>query len=85
MTVSLKKEKKEQLACLIRKTINKKFIKIRKLAQIIGKIVSALPGSRFGALYYRGLDKNKQYGLQESKYNYEAYVELFQESITELT
>ena len=82
MTVSLKKEKKEQLACLKRKTINKKFIKIRKLAQIIGKIVAALPGSRFGALYYRGLYKYKQYGLQKSKYNYEAYVELFQESIT---
>ena len=84
MTVLLKKEKKEQLACLIRKTINKKFIKIRKLAQIIGKIVAALPGSRFGALYYRGLEKNKQHGLQKSKFNYEAYVELFQESITEL-
>ena len=85
MTVSLKKKKKEQLACLIRKTINKKFTKIRKLAQIIGKIVGALQGSRCGALYNRGLDKNKQYCLQKSKYNYKAYVELFQESITELT
>ena len=85
MTVSLKKEKKEQLAYLIRKTINKKIIKIRKFAQIIGKIVAALPGSRFGALYYRGLDENKQYGLRKSKHNYEAYVELFQESVTELT
>ena len=63
MTVSLKKEKKEQLACLIRKAINKKFIKIRTLAQVIGKIVAALPGSRFGALYYGGLDKNRQYSL----------------------
>ena len=63
MTVSLKKEKKEQLACLIRKIINGKIIKIRKLAQIIGTIVAALPGSRFGALSYRGLVKNKQYGL----------------------
>ena len=57
MTVSLKKEKKEQLACLIRKTINKKFTKIRKLGQIVGKIVGASQGSRFGALYNRGLDK----------------------------
>ena len=51
----------------------KKIIKIRKLAQIIGKIVAALPGSKFGALYYRRLNKNKQYDLQKSKYNYEAY------------
>ena len=68
MTVSLEKEKKEQLVCLIRKTINKKFVKIRKLAQIIRKIVAVLPGSRFGALYYRGLNKNKQYGLQNMKH-----------------
>ena len=51
MTVLLKTEKKEQLPSLIRKTINKKFVKIRKLAQIIWKIVAALLGSRFGALY----------------------------------
>ena len=59
-------------------------LKIRKLSQITGKIVAALPGSRFDALYYRGLDKNKQYSLQKSTYNYEGYVELFQESITKL-
>ena len=40
---------------------------------MIGKIVAALPGSKFGALCYRRLNKNKQYGLQKSKYNYEAY------------
>ena len=47
--------------------------------------MAALPCSRFGALYYKGLNKNKHYVLQKSKYNYEAYVELFQESITEST
>ena len=47
--------------------------------------MAALPGSRCGALCYKRLDKNKQYGLQKSKYNYEAYAELYQESITELT
>ena len=35
---------------------NKKFIKIKKPAQVIGKIVAALPGPKFGALYYRGLE-----------------------------
>ena len=47
--------------------------------------MAALPGSKCGALCYKRLDKNKQYGLQKSKYNYEAYVELYQESVTELT
>ena len=63
----------------------KKIIKIRKLAQIIGKIVAALPGSKFGALYYRRLNKNKQYDLQKSKYIIMKHIEPFQESITELT
>ena len=62
----------------------KKIIKIRKLAQIIGKIVAALPGSKFGALYYRRLNKNKQYDLQKSKYIIMKHIEPFQESITEL-
>ena len=54
-----------------KKNNKQKLYKIRKFAKIIGKIVATLPGSRLGALYYRGLDKNKQYGLQKSKYNYE--------------
>ena len=66
MTVTLKKEKKEELACLIRKTINKKFIKIRKPAQIIGKIVAALPSPRFAVR-----------SAKKSKYNYEVYADLF--------
>ena len=70
-------EKGEKKAtCLPRRKIYK-FLKIRKLAQKIGKIVAALQGSKFSALYYKGLDKNKQYGLQKSKYKYESYVELF--------
>ena len=68
-----------------KKNNKQKLYKIRKFAKIIGKIVATLPGSRLGVLYYRGLDKNKQYGLRKSKYNYEVYVKLFQESITELT
>ena len=41
--------------------------------------MASLPGSKYGALYYRELDKNKQHGITQSKYNYEAYVELFHE------
>ena len=44
MTVSLKETKKKDLSNLISKTITKTFIKIRKLSQVIGKIVAALLG-----------------------------------------
>ena len=76
MTVSLNKEKKEQLACLIRKTINKEFIKIRKLVQIID--------SRLVLYTIENWTKISSTPAK-NKNNYEAYVELFQESITELT
>ena len=44
MTVSLKETKKKDLSNLISKTITKTFIKIKKLSQVIGKIVAALLG-----------------------------------------
>ena len=59
MTVSLKETKKKDLSNLISKTITKTFIKIRKLSQVIGKIVAVLPGSMYEALYYRHIEQNK--------------------------
>ena len=58
MTVSLKETKKKNLSNLISKTIAKTLIRIRKLLQVIGKIVVALPGSMCGALYYRHIELN---------------------------
>ena len=58
MTVSLKETKKKDLSNLISKTIAKTFIKIRKLSQVIKKIVQVLPGSMYGALYYRHIELN---------------------------
>ena len=58
MTFSLKETKKKDLRNLISKTIAKTFIKIRKLSQVIKKIVQVLPGSMYGALYYRHIELN---------------------------
>ena len=85
MTVSLKETKKKDLSNLISKTIAKTFIKIRKLSQVIGKIVAALPGSMYGALYYRHIELNKQHELKHAKGNYEGYVNITKESLSELT
>ena len=54
-----------------KKNNKQKLYKNKKVCKNNREIVATLPGSRLGALYYRGLDKNKQYGLQKSKYNYE--------------
>ena len=85
MTVSLKETKKKDLSNLISKTIAKTFIRIRKLLQVIGKIVAALPASVRGALYYRHIELNKPHGLRHTKGNYEGYVKTAKESLSELT
>ena len=85
MTVSLKETKNRDLSNLISKTIAKTFTRIRKLLQIIGKIVAALPGSMCGALYYRHIELNKQHGLRHTKWNYEGFVKITKESLSELT
>ena len=82
-TVSLKETKKKDH--LIFKTIAKTFMKIRKLSQVIGKIVAALPGSIYDALYYRHIELSKQHGLKHAKGNYEGYVKITKESLSELT
>ena len=85
MTVSLKETKKKDLSILISKVIAKTYIKIRKLSQEIRKIVAALPGSVYGASYCRHIELNKQHGLKHTKGNYEGYVKITKESLSEVT
>ena len=80
MTVFLKETKKEDLSNLISKTIAKTFINF--FSQVIAKIVAALPRSMYGALYYRHIDK--QHGLKHTKGNYEGFVKITKESLSEL-
>ena len=85
MTVCLKETKKKDLSNLISKTVNKNFIEIRKLSQIIGKIVAALPGSIYCALYDLHFELNKQDRLKCAKGNYEGYVEITKKYLPGLT
>ena len=81
MAVSLKETKKKDLSNLISKTIVKNFIKIRKLTQVIGKVVTALPGSMSGALYYWHIELNKQHALKHTKGIYEGYAKMTKEYV----
>ena len=47
--------------------------------------MAPLPESRYGALYYRHIELNKQHGLKQSKENYEGYAKITKESLSELT
>ena len=56
----------------------------RKLAFFIGNIVGRFTAVSFGSLYYRSLKKDKLEALKISKFNYDTYLTLLDNSITEL-
>ena len=65
MTVTMSQEKKEKLRALCLEALHTEPLTIRFVARVIGKIVSSLPGVKFGKLQYRNLerDKNKYLAL----------------------
>ena len=48
---------------------------IREVAQVIGLIVTSLPGVQLGELHYRNLEKNKIVALQTNKGNYDKIIQ----------
>ena len=59
-------------------------VKIRAVAQIIGKIIASFPGVLYGPLYYRNLERDKTSALAENKGDYDANVTLSEGSVVEL-
>ena len=84
MTVALTTEKKEKLIKMIHSLLLKDTVSIRKVATIIGKMVSSLPGSLYGPLYYRTLELDKNKALKRNRGNYESPMEISQEGKMEL-
>ena len=84
MTVALTDEKKVKLKELVISILSKDSVVIRKVASVIGKIVSSLPGSLPGAIYYRNVEKDKDKALKRNKGNYEAKMTLSPQSREEL-
>ena len=76
MTVTLTTEKKDLFKKLINEVLSSKTIRIRKLACVIGKIVSSFPASTYGPLYYRKLEKEKIAALKLNKGNYDKQMSL---------
>ena len=59
MMVYSSDKKKEKLKLLRTQALNGDILSIRFVARVIGKIVSSLPGSEFGKLHYRNLERDK--------------------------
>ena len=84
MTVSLTQEKKAKLKLLCVEALGKGNLVIRFVAQIIGKIVSSLPGVEFGRLYYRHLQRDKIKALHRSQGVYDILMHLSEAAKYEL-
>ena len=76
MTVTLTPEKKENLKDLITDVLHSTYNTIRKIACLIGKIVSCFPASIFGPLYYRSIENDKTKALKVSYGDFESKMSL---------
>lgn len=63
MTITLTQEKALALQTACITLLNTTSPTITEVAQVLGKIVSSLPGEVYGALYYRHLEQDKTRAL----------------------
>ena len=72
MTITLTIDKKAQVKAICKAMQHKHETTITEVAQLVGTLVSSLPGVQFGKLHYRNLEIEKNIALRENKGDYEA-------------
>ena len=65
-----------KIKTLILQVLNSEKITIREVPRVIGYFISSLSAVRYGALYYRALEKDKVEDLKISKGNCEAKMQI---------
>ena len=76
MTITLTDDKKVKVKANCTAMQHKHETTITELAQLVGTLVSSLPGVQFGKLHYRKLEIEKNLALREHKGNFEALISL---------
>ena len=84
MIVTLTEEKRNNLLKLLQEFVKKNVVPVRKLAQIIGKLIATFPGVMYGPLHFRQLEYNKIQGLRENGGNFEGYVHIHENAKEEI-
>ena len=85
MIITLPDLKKVNIRNLCLSTLAKNHISVRQLASLIGKFSSSFPASKWGRLYYRGLESQKIRALKNNAFNFEAKVCLDGQSKKEIS
>lgn len=83
-TISLPEDKKLKIIGLLEKVLNRPDYKIRDFAQLIGNLVAACPGVRYGWAHIKLLERKKVLALIFNRMNYEAKISISIEIRTEL-
>ena len=84
MSVTLTEEKARNLESLCISLRNNRQPTVRITAQVIGTIVSSFPASRFGALYFRALERDKTKALKANKGDFDSHMTLSPTALLEL-
>lgn len=85
MSVKLTPSKIENLKALLSDTITRAHhIRIKSIAKVIGHMISSLPGVQFGPLHYRYLEMEKIYALKLSKGNFDDFMSVSSEGLSDL-
>ena len=84
MKVFLPADKASRLVETCGKLLQQNSCKIQELAEFIGLILSYSKAADFGMLHYRSLERQKIAALRQSKGDYEASLELTDESLAEI-
>ena len=84
MTVQLTDSRKEKLKNTCFTLVNREKCTVQNLAEVIGLIVSSLPGVEHGPLHYRSLERDKSNALRENKGNFGSSMTLSPSSKAEL-
>ena len=79
MTITLNKNKKQKLKTL-GAYLSSGMTTIRTISQVLGKITSSFPATKFGQLHYRNLEVFKTRTLKYHKNNFNAKVWLSEEA-----
>jgi hypothetical protein len=84
MSVKLTGEKVQKRILDCKKLLRRKTVTIRQVAQVIGFLVSSIPGVQYGKLHYRSLEIEKDKALKQSKGNFDATMTLTVENKDEI-
>ena len=79
MTITLNNNKKQKLKILCANLLSG-VTTIRTISQVLGKITSSFPATKFGRLHYRNLEVFKTRALKYHKNNFNAKVCLSEEA-----